>query len=473
MEPSEVGGACTTEVCNLSCVMCHFNGPNAVRLEGTVTVEELRKFAGSVPPGPFWFSSTGDFLMDPNALQHLRTVVECGHQPCVLTNGQLLTPTMVDSMLEIGVREISISVDAIDAESYRKIRRGGELNNILAICSYLRAKKSEYPDLIVSIANVLFKNTFRRQEEFIRFWSGKADVIKFQAEYYDTFKFRNTLYDPGERVDCQVRVFLLPTGQMSPCCAITAHQHDRNLDWLPHIRDTSPEEALQHFKKLYADRESPLGKLCQQCDWWILFKRDEEGNSPFTRILPLPARPEPRDSELVERPGAFHLNEATVCNTGMVSEGDPVGITTPAEQWAFAAAFPLHDRAPDPLDNYGRLVIRVQATVQEGRIGVSAVSPGMTELISKEDFQAAAPSQTSFEVRLDPPPPGTWLVVRNAAPGGVSSKVLIHGISAYVAHASPPVPAAHLGDSRNSGVLGGFVPLEKLAQVKALDRLPI
>lgn len=165
-------------------------------------------------------------------------------------------------LLEMGVREISISVDAIDAESYRKIRRGGELNNILAICSYLRAKKSEYPDLIVSIANVLFKNTFRRQDEFIRFWSGKADVIKFQAEYYDTFKFRNTLYDPGERVDCQVRVFLLPTGQMSPCCAITAHQHDRNLDWLPHIRDTSPEEALRHFKKLYADRESPLGKLC-------------------------------------------------------------------------------------------------------------------------------------------------------------------------------------------------------------------
>ena len=243
-------------------------------------------------------------------------------------------------------------------------------------------------------------------------------------------------------MDCKIKALLLPTGHMSPCCAITAHQHNRNLDWLPHIQDTTPDEALQYFKKLYADAESPLGKLCQQCDWWILFKHDEEGNSPYLRTLPLPAKPEPRDPELVERPGAFHLSEATVCNTGIVTQGDSIGITTPGEQWAFAAAFPLHDSEHDPLDHYGRVVIRVQATVEEGRIGVSAVSPGMTELISKEDFRAAGPSETSIEIRLDPPPPGAWLVVRNAATGGVSSKVLIHGISAYVAPATPPMQIA-------------------------------
>src|ERR1039457_5921446 len=68
-----------------------------------------------------------------------------------------------------------------------------ELSNILAICAYLRSQKSRYPDLVVSICNVMFKNSFPRQEHFVRFWSGKADIIKFQAEYYDTFKFRNTI----------------------------------------------------------------------------------------------------------------------------------------------------------------------------------------------------------------------------------------------------------------------------------------
>ena len=273
-------------------------------------------------------------------------------------------------------------------------------------------------------------------------------------------------------MDCKIKALLLPTGHMSPCCAITAHQHNRNLDWLPHIQDTTPDEALQYFKKLYADAESPLGKLCQQCDWWILFKHDEEGNSPYLRVLPLPAKPEPRDSELVERPGAFHLSEATVCNTGMVTLGDPVCITTPREQWAFAAAFPLHDEVGDPIQSYGRLVVRVEATVEDGRIGLSVISPDMREVISNQDFRTASREQTRFEVRLDPPPPGALLAVRNAGKGGVA-RALIHGISAYVAPATPPMPAAPLRDSQDRRMPDGFVPLEKLVPAKASARLPI
>jgi len=79
MHHSEIGGIDTTEVCNLSCVMCHFNGPTAAKLQGTLTVDEVRKFLNSVPAGQIWFASTGDFLMDPNALAHLRSAVACGH----------------------------------------------------------------------------------------------------------------------------------------------------------------------------------------------------------------------------------------------------------------------------------------------------------------------------------------------------------------------------------------------------------
>ncbi|HYL72996.1 MAG TPA: FkbM family methyltransferase [Bryobacteraceae bacterium] len=124
MELVEIGPVDTTEACNLYCVMCHFNGPTAARLEGTPMVEEVRQFACSVPPGPLWFASTGDFLTDSNAMQHLRTAVAYGHVPHVPTDGQLLTPALMDEMLGIGVEEIPISADAIEADSYRKIRRG-------------------------------------------------------------------------------------------------------------------------------------------------------------------------------------------------------------------------------------------------------------------------------------------------------------------------------------------------------------
>ena len=313
----------------------------------------------------------------------------------------------------------------------------------------------------------MFKNTFPRQEEFIKFWTGKADVIRFQAEYYDTFKFRNTHFPPGERVDCEIKVYLMPTGHMSPCCAITAHQHNRNLDWLPHIHDTTPEQALQSFKNMYADRESPLGKLCQQCDWWILFKRDEEGNSPYLRSVRLAAKPEPSEAELVERPGVFNVAEAISCNTGTVAQADGLAIGTPPEQWAFAAVLPLHDDTGNPLRNYGRVVIRVDATVEQGRIGISIFNLDKRELISEEDIRAADPERTTFEVRVDPPPPGAWLVVRNAAAGGMASSVRLHGIRVFVAPETPVVPHVEADSFRVTRAPDGFVPVEQLAVAKA------
>jgi sulfatase maturation enzyme AslB (radical SAM superfamily) len=231
------------------------------------------------------FAATGEFFMDPHALDHLRAAVELGHQPSILTNGLLLTPALIDEILRIGVRFVAISVDAIDHDQYRRIRRGGDFQLILDACAHLRSRKSDYPDIRVEINNVLFKATHHRQQEYVDFWRGKVDAVSFNAEYYDTFKFRNTIYDRGERVDCQIRAFLMPTGRITPCCAMTVYQHDRDVSWLPHIAEMPLDEAQTYMQRLYDDPESPLGRLCKTCDWWILFKRNEQGDSPYLRTV--------------------------------------------------------------------------------------------------------------------------------------------------------------------------------------------
>lgn len=138
--------------------------------------------------------------------------------------------------------------------------------------------------------------------------------------------------------------------------------------------------------------------------------------------------------ELEERAGAFDLNEVTVHNNATVTGNDPVAITTPPQLWAFAAAFPLHADPEDPLEGHRRMIIRLEATVEEGNIGVAVASPDAREFISKEDRHAAA-GRTNFEVLLDSPRPGVWLVIRNTARGGVASRVKVHAIRAYLAHA--------------------------------------
>src|SRR5262249_31633114 len=67
----------TTEVCNLSCVMCHFNGPQAVQKAGALVPAQVEKVLVRIPKGEeIWFCATGEFFMDPNALAYLRRANE-------------------------------------------------------------------------------------------------------------------------------------------------------------------------------------------------------------------------------------------------------------------------------------------------------------------------------------------------------------------------------------------------------------
>jgi len=299
-----MGSITTTEVCNLTCVMCHFNGPNAVKKGKTLPPALVEKTVDQLSPGQeIWFAATGEFFMDPNALDHLRAASRRGLKPCVLSHGQLFTPQLLDEVLEAGVRLIRMSADSTDPEQFRRIRRGGELQRILDACQYLRERKVQYPDLRVEINCTLFKNTFPKQQEMVDFWRGKVDQVNFNAEYYDTWRYRNLFFDPTERNDCKVQLYVLPSGRIAPCCAMMVHAHDHDVSWLPHVAEVSLDEAYRRLSDLYEDPTSPLGKLCQTCDWWIMWTPPVDGTTPYARSVSLddPRPPEAEPPSLWSR----------------------------------------------------------------------------------------------------------------------------------------------------------------------------
>jgi hypothetical protein len=425
MTPDQVGGIASTEVCDLSCVMCHFNGPLAPRKLATITPEEGLAFMRSIPKGLLWFAATGEFFMDPNALVHLRNAVALGHQPAILTNGQSLTPELIDELLRIGVRLIRISVDAYDPETYRKIRRGGELSKIVEACRYLRARRRDYPKLRVEVNNVLFRKTLPDEERFVAFWTGLVDAVNFNVEYYDTFRFRNTFTDPGERVDCHLQLYLLPTGQMAPCCAVTVHQHTHNLNWLPHIRDTEPAAALNTFQRMYDDPASPLANLCKDCEWWILWKRDEAGNSPYFKTVEIDNGTGgwPPADELAESAGFLELNHLRLCND---ASRNGSGLTTPAGQWWYAALLPLPPGAVDTEP----LFIRLEACVEQGAIGMGLVDADGSTFAGPEVVRRAASQPVTFHLTAQAGSSARSIVIRNVSPVGPSA-VWLRALHAY------------------------------------------
>src|SRR5262245_14492716 len=281
-QPPPLGYVMTTERCHLSCVMCHFNGPTAVRKAATLDPALVRRALEGRPPGDkVWFVATGEFFSDPNALTHLRTAVELRLSPRVITHGKLLTPALMDEVLDIGVNEILLSVDSISPDQYARIRRGGRLEVILDACDYLRRRKQEHPDLRIGVTAICFAKQSTERSVVEEFWRTRVDYVQFVSEYFDVCRFRRIFFVPEQRSDCRLELIPLPTGRIAPCCAIAIHAHDQDVSWLPHLAHDSPDEAYRKLCDMYDDPASPLGRICRTCDWWVQFHTNDRGETPI------------------------------------------------------------------------------------------------------------------------------------------------------------------------------------------------
>jgi SAM-dependent methyltransferase len=136
--------------------------------------------------------------------------------------------------------------------------------------------------------------------------------------------------------------------------------------------------------------------------------------------------------QLQERIGAFDLKGATACNASVVTGDDPVCITTTDRQWAYAAVFPLRDDPANLLTGDGRMIIRVEVSVDAGYIGIAVAQPDLSAFISAEQRVETTGERRTIAVTIKAPRPGVWLVVRNTADDGTVSSVRIHSIKAYL-----------------------------------------
>lgn len=275
------GAISTTDICNLECVMCHFNGPNAVKKSRQLTQQQVRKVLDQIPAGSqVYLAAGGDFFMDPHAEDHVEYALSRGLVPVILSHGQLYPPDRLQRLLHMGVRDFRISCDSIDAEHYAKIRRGGQFQNILNAIDYLNQRRSTYTGIRIDIHCTIFRKTFGKQQEFVDFWRGMVDGVTFNAEYYDTWHFRNIFSAPKERKNCKINTYVQPSGKITPCCALGVHQHENDLDWLPTVDTHTIPEAYQYLCDLYDDPNSPLAELCKKCDWWIVWAPNADRSTP-------------------------------------------------------------------------------------------------------------------------------------------------------------------------------------------------
>ena len=176
--PSRLFVEVTTR-CNLQCDMCVKQDGGGGIAEGSMLPQVFAALAPAFPRleslvlngigEPLLHPSLEEFVAQARSLLPERATV--GFQ----SNGMLLTEQRARSLVEAGLDRICLSIDAATHESFRALRRGGELQGLAAALANLGRARAGRPGrrLEVGIEFVLRRDNLAELPAAVR-WAGEA-----------------------------------------------------------------------------------------------------------------------------------------------------------------------------------------------------------------------------------------------------------------------------------------------------------
>ncbi|MBU2552258.1 MAG: radical SAM protein [Proteobacteria bacterium] len=270
----------TNYTCNLRCVMCPLGvGGFPVAydrkhldfdLYKRVLDEGAANGLASVRLG-----LTGEPLLRKDIAEFVRAARDHGLLDVMLiTNGHLLTPDVSLALIEAGLTRLMVSIDAVRPETYRRIRRGGELEtvtrNVHAFLDLRRRLGSDLPLLRLSFVKMSFNED--EQSDFSGYWSDKADYISFQ-EYTNILETESTRYFTGNRVraprfrcpDPWQRMSLFVNGDLFPCCSDFGRLAPMGNAGETSVGRVWRSEAALALARLHQEGRWRENDLCRRC----------------------------------------------------------------------------------------------------------------------------------------------------------------------------------------------------------------
>ncbi len=159
------------ETCNLRCIMCHMNyiKPSKKRLDIDKALDRLAE----LPEGTEVMLGTAyEPTAHPEIIRFLRGLRGLGLRLKMTTNGTLMTPRVIDAMVEAEVEHITISFDGIRKETYEWIRQRADWERATQRIRDLR-QAFLGTDTVFMINNVLMQKNLGELVETADFWEAE------------------------------------------------------------------------------------------------------------------------------------------------------------------------------------------------------------------------------------------------------------------------------------------------------------
>jgi len=213
--------------CNYRCNFCYRNDNSKISEDINTGVrfdmdlyEKILKEGKENNLRAINFGFSGEPLTNPNLAQMVRMARKYGIIDVRIINGGLLTQEKIEELLKAGVTFFSLSIDAIDQETYFKVKGSKLFHKVMeSLKSFYETRKKMNMSLPAIRASFYSNPENNGQEEqFIKMVSPFTDFVDIQT--FSDIKDKNR--ELKREYDCDMpfrRMGIFANGKVCPCCS--------------------------------------------------------------------------------------------------------------------------------------------------------------------------------------------------------------------------------------------------------------
>lgn len=269
-----------TNICNSKCIMCPRD--SMTRAQGVMSdvvfnniIDQCAEFG----IGYINLHNFGEPLIDKDLANKISYAKNKKIKKVTTnTNASLLEPEVSRSLIESGLDELFVSIDAAKKDTYEKVRVGLNYDKLLDnLINFLSVRKeiSGKTKIIVSFVN--FDQDSKEVKDFINFWKNKADYVSVSYAHNWVGSKKDALDTMRLNYPCRLLFSDLTiawNGDYILCCA------DYNSEVvLGNIKNDSliaiwrNNGILNNYRSAHLSRKSHKLNICNQCTlntiWWF------------------------------------------------------------------------------------------------------------------------------------------------------------------------------------------------------------
>lgn len=274
-----------TNACNLKCPFCYQSNPGFRIPKGFMDFDlfskaviefvSMRKRKGI--SGTVVLYATGEIFLHKRWKEMISFCTKLGQSSVISTNGLLMGKDAIDGILESGLKQLRLSIEGYDKETYESKRVNGNFEQLIGNLKYMKEVFSKFPKAkpSVIIRAVLFPQEHSRHyyKRFFDLWGKYVDVINFipfqtqHGQMIDQVSSKNL---SGKRKPCLFPFNSLTinyNGSVGFCCA----DYNHNID-VGRFPDSSLQEIwkgvkLNQIRDIFRkNKYDSIPQICRQCE---------------------------------------------------------------------------------------------------------------------------------------------------------------------------------------------------------------